>query len=215
MAIDKAEILTFVNVKLHVTETDIDTEIQEVLDDLSEENLLTATTGEGSIAAATDLAAGSTTIAQPDLYKQLVDITLNDGSVERRPLVALPGGIVDLRRLIGQSASQGRPEWYVEFNNLFYIYPISNGVYTPTIEFYKFHAGADDESGPDDIEFGDEFTRVLKYGTAFNVAVRKRMGEQMTIWGQRYQRMRDQRIENRTEQAYIVGSANDFDYPRR
>lgn len=208
MAISKANILIFVNSKLHVSETDIDSEIQEVLDELSDENLLTATTGLDDIDAADDLAAGTTTIAYPTLYKMLVDITLNDGSRDLHPLVAIPGGQVEYRRLLRLSPSQGTPEWYSEFGQQFFIYQTSNGVYTPTIEYFKFHAGSEDDSGANAIEFGDDFTRTLKSGACFNVATRRRMQEQMIIWGQKYQVDKQRRLDNRTEQAYITGGAD-------
>ncbi len=202
MAVTKANILAFVNSKLHVSETDIDAEIQEVLDELSDENLLTAKL------EVSDLAAGTTTIAFPTLYKMLVAITLNDGSRDLRPLVAIPGGQVEYRRLIRLSPSQGTPEWYSEFGQEFVIYPTSNGVYTPTIEYFKFHAGSEDDTGADAIEFGNDFTRVLKSGACFNVATRRRMQEQMIIWGQKYQVDKQRRLDNRTEQAYITGGAD-------
>lgn len=203
MAVSKANILAYVNAKLHVSETDINSEIQEVLDDLSEEDLLVGTE------TVADLAAGTTTIAKPSLFKLLVDITLNNGTLDLDPLVGLPGGMVELRRLIRVSASQGTPKWYVEFGDLFYLYPISSGVFTPTIEFYKFHAGSEDDTGANSIEFGNEFTRVLKAGACLHVATQKRMHEQMVIWGQKYNLEKQKRIDNRTDEVYIVGETND------
>lgn len=207
MAILKSTILTFVNSKLHVSETDIDAEIQEVLDDLSEQDLLTATftAPDGGLS---DLAAGTTTIPKPTLYKLLVDITLNNGSLDLAPLVGLPGGMVELRRLLRDSVSQSTPEWYVEFGSKFYLYPISSGVFTPTIEYYKFHAGTGDNSGADAIEFGDEFTMSIKTGTCLHIATKKRMAEQMLVWGTKYSNERQKRIDNNTDQAYIVGGAD-------
>ena len=45
MSILKADILTRVNARLQIADTDIDTQIQEILDDLSEEDLLVGTNG--------------------------------------------------------------------------------------------------------------------------------------------------------------------------
>ena len=199
MALTKQNILDFVNSKLHTSETDIDSEIQEVLDDLSDANLLMASE------AVADLAAASTTIVRPTLFKQLVTIVLDDGTSNPRPLWALPGGQPELRRALRYSPSQGTPEWFTEFGLLFYIYPISDGVYTPTIEYFKFHAGADEETGADAIEFGNEFSTTIKQGAAFNVATKKRMAEQMVLWGQKYQISKQKRIDDRIIPVYISG----------
>ena len=213
MAITKATILSYVNSKLHLSETDIDQEIQEVLDELSEQNLLTREIDNSTIPATTDLAAGDREIAKPDLYKQLVAITLTDSSgQELRPLVGIPGGQAEYRRIIRLSPSQGKPEWYSEYHNKFFIYPESNGVYEVKMEFYKFHAGAEDNSGADDIEFGNEFSLVLKCGACLHVATRRRMQEQMVIWGQKYHTKLQDRLNNRTEQAYVVGGADGYGY---
>lgn len=65
MSILKANILTRVNLRLQTAETDIDTQIQEILDDLSEEDLLVRANGGdytiSSITATDILATGDVT----------------------------------------------------------------------------------------------------------------------------------------------------------
>lgn len=75
MTIAKADILTRVNARLQVAETDIDTEIQETLDDLSEEDLLVGTDETQS------LVAGNLTLNEPTGYRALIAITLTVPSI--------------------------------------------------------------------------------------------------------------------------------------
>ena len=75
MAILKAAILTRVNERLQTSFTDIDTQIQEVLDDLSEEDLLVGTDSTQT------LVSGDLVLDEPTGFRALVAITLTIPSV--------------------------------------------------------------------------------------------------------------------------------------
>ena len=85
MAITKANILTRVNERLQTAFTDIDTQIQEILDDLSEEDLLVATDSTQT------LSSGDTVLLEPTGFRALIAITLtitSSGS-QQYPLIKL------------------------------------------------------------------------------------------------------------------------------
>ena len=87
MAILKADILTRVNARLGLSETDIDTIIQEVLDDLSEEDLLIDTDTDQT------LESGDTTLDEPTGFRALspggIILTITSSSSRQSPLIKL------------------------------------------------------------------------------------------------------------------------------
>ena len=192
---EKAEILTFVNAVLGRSETDIDVEIQIVLDDLSKHNLLTAEDTDQT------LESGDTYLEYPTGFKQLVSIVLNDGTYDGPPLKKIPGGHKEYRQWMEDETSTdySEPEWYSEYDSKFFVYHPADGDYTSVIEYYKYH--------PQDvntIEFGDEFKNCIKFGTAFEVACAKGLSRYISIWGPRYEKEKLEMIDNSNQQPYIV-----------
>lgn len=175
MAIAKANILTFVNDALNRSETDIDTQIQAVLDELSDNNLLEAQDTDQS------LSSSDTYLDEPSDFKDLIAIVLNDGTYDGEPLKRL-SRIEYLRRMEDEATSDyDEPEYYSHFNGKFYIYHPSDGDYTATIDYYKRHA-----QNVDSIEFGDEFTNCINFGAAYYVACKYRLSNYIAIWGPKY-----------------------------
>jgi len=193
MSIAKDDILTFVNSALKRTETDIDSVIQLVLDDLSEENLLQAEDTTQS------LASSGNDADYPTGYKELIEIVLNDGTYDGQPLEVI-SRVEYLRKMKGViSADYAEPEWVNEFNKKFYfVYP-ADGTYTVKIYYYKYHA-----QDVDNIEFGDEFEMALKFGTAFFYACMKGLSRYIAIWGPLYQAKKAAREANKPPRAYVV-----------
>jgi len=194
MAIAKADILTFVNGQLKRNETDIDVQIQSILNDLSDENLLVNTDEDQS------LSSGSIYLTYPTGFKELISITLNDGTYWGEPLIALPGGHKEYRELVEESVSSNydEPEHYSEFDKKFWLWPIAGGDYDARIEFYRYH--------PQDVSnilFGDEFKNAINFGAAYRVALKRRMPEQKNNWEIEYEKEKAKRIVNAPSQPYI------------
>ena len=195
MSITKANILTFVNNNLKRAETDIDVQIQHVLDDLSRENLLE------EIDTSQSLVSGNTTLTYPTGYKELVAITLNDGTNEGEPLIKIPGGFKEYRRWMEDetSADYNEPEFYAEFDSKFYLYHPADGAYTATIDYYKYHS-----QDVETIEFGDQFKKCINFGACFEVACKFSLSRYIAIWTPRYETEKAMMGENRNIQPYIV-----------
>ena len=193
MAITKADILTFVNAKLNRTETDIDTEIQTILDDLSDAELLVGTDTDQSMEDSDEY------LEYPTNYKRLISIVLNDGSTDGAPLEALPGGWDEYLEWMKGAVSTGEPEWFVEHNSRFYVWRPANGDYTASIEFFKKH--------PEDLDsilFGDDFTDVINAGSTYKAALRYGLSRYINIWGPEYARLLQERIDNAPYYPVIV-----------
>jgi hypothetical protein len=197
--IEKTDILAFVNNALQesLSGTDLDVEIQTVLNDLSNMNLLIASDETQS------LASSDTVLDYPSLYKDLVEITLTDASSNvYAPLVELPGGHEEYRVLKGKSNSLGRPEFFSEFNEKFWLWYPSNGVYTALIEYYKYHA-----QDVNNIEFGPEFINCINFGTTFYRAAFKGRDKYVNIYGPLYGAEKELRRLNMPFQPAITRSA--------
>ena len=195
MAIEKDNILAFVNRVLGRTETNIDIEIQEVLDDLSEEGLLVAQLDTVTIAA------GDKSWAYPTLFKSLVAVVFNDGSFDGDPLQKIRRGYQGYLELMRQHTAglRGRPRHYAEFNKQFFPYPVPQQTYTVKQSYRKFHA-----KDVDDIEFGDEFQNAIYYGATWFVATNKGLTRYMNIWEPKYLTERHKRTLDGAMQPSIV-----------
>ena len=134
MAILKANILAFVNKALKITETDIDVEIQVVLDDLSEEDFLEASDNSET------LASGTASFSVPTDFRDYSAITLtNVSGVNQDPLQVIPGGIEEYRAVKSNDFSTGTPHWYALFNDTVNLWRPSSGVFTVLQEYTKDH----------------------------------------------------------------------------
>jgi hypothetical protein len=180
MAITKANILTFVNTALqeNFSGTQLDTEIQQVLDDLSDEDLLV-----GSDDTQT-LSSGDLTLNTPTGFRALIAITLtitSSGS-EQYPLQKLKGGHQEYRKLRHNDSSSGIPRWFSEFNDLFYLWRPPNQNFSTLIEYYKDH--------PQDvntIEFDEgKYKNVIYNGVTYFVAMNRGKITYLNIWKPAY-----------------------------
>lgn len=187
MSIAKADILTFVNgaLKRSFSGTQIDVQIQSVLNKLSAKELLVGTDTDQSLASDDEY------LNYPTNYKRLISIVLNNGSTDGEPLEPIPGGYLEYLRWMEGAVSTGEPEWFTAHNSKFYVWRPANGAYTASIEFYKNHA-----KDLDNIEFGDEFTDVINAGAAYKVALRYGLSRYLNIWEPEYGRLLQERIDN-------------------
>lgn len=197
MTIAKANILTRVNQRLQTnfSGTELDTQIQEILDELSEEDLLV-----GSDATQT-LSSGDTTLNEPSLFRALIAIslTITSSGSEQYPLVKLKGGHKQYRELRHNDDSMGIPRFFSHFNGKFYLWrPPSQG-FSSLIEFYKDHA---QDVGT--IEFGDIFTNVINAGVTWKAALEAGRSRMIGIWGPVYANAKQKRINSTAHQPRIV-----------
>ncbi len=156
--------------------TELDRAIIKTLKDMSKNKLLVGTD------AAQTLTSSSTTLAYPTGFREVISITLIDGSGNtKRPLRKLPGGHREYRELRENDANTGLTEWYSDFNKLFHLWRPPNATFTTLIEFYKNHA-----KDADNIEFTDELEDVMFAGTTFWKAVALGRTKAISIWGPIY-----------------------------
>lgn len=194
MATTKAKILTFVNSMLNRTESDIDIQIQQTLDDLSNLGLLREVNTDEI------LEDGDTSITVPTGYRDLISLVLINSSGNRQaPLEALRGGRREYHRLRESDKATGTPEFFVEFDNKFYLWRPANGDYTTEIEISKYHP-----KDVSDIEFGDEFLSAINFGTTYWVAVKVGLTRLINIWAPIYAQEKEIRRLNMPLITYIV-----------
>ena len=168
--------------------------IQLCLNNLSNENLLAATDESQS------LTSGDLSIAYPTDYKGLVSIILIDSSsVEGKPLIKLPGGHKQYRKLRKNDASTGTTSWYSEFDDKFWLWRPANGSYTPKIEYYRRHPQT-----PTAILFGEDFRNAIYVGTAYYKALLRKMIDHIAIWRPIYLVEKNERRAAMPEQPHIT-----------
>jgi hypothetical protein len=178
MSILKAGILSFVNDQLCRSETDIDTQIKSVINDLRFLNILEAQ--DTSLA----LSDGSTYFAKPSDFKSVISIVLNDGSVDLAPLLPMPGGYKGYKDAMDSftSGNESTPKFYAKFGDNIYVYPTAGQAYTITFDYYKKHA-----LDADTIEFDDDMTNCFNFGATFYTAAKRGLSRYMAIWQPLYQ----------------------------
>jgi hypothetical protein len=114
---------------------------------------------------ASALSSGSDSIDYPDNFKQEDEIILNDGTYDGEPLKKLKGGYNRYRKLRKDetTGSYDEPEEYVKRQNKFYLYPVADGAYTPTIYYWRYHPIDDADIITDDpaLLFTEEFEDCL------------------------------------------------------
>ncbi|HEB26929.1 MAG TPA: hypothetical protein ENI05_04000 [Porticoccus sp.] len=198
MALGKAEVLAFVNAALltSLTQDEVNPAIKATLTDLAKYNLLTAAPVE--IVAL----SGAKTIDYPTLFKRLVTIQPNDGSNDRNPLIALPGGYKEyLRKTEGlQVSSTPGQMWFAEYNKKFFIYPTLSQDITFTVDYYQ-HSARD----VDNIAFGDEFANAVNFGSTYHAALFRKKTSYVDIWLPIYLAERATMIAMNPPQPSIVG----------
>jgi len=186
--ITKTDIISFVNNALEasLSGTDLDNEIQTCLNDLCNYNLLVETDESQS------LVSGDYVLEYPTRFKDLLNITLTDSSGNvYAPLIALPGGHEQYRELRDKDSSTGRPEYFSEFDEQFWLWQPPNASFDALIEYYKYHA-----QDVNNIEFGPEFINCLNFGVTFFRAVFKGRTKYVNIYGPLYGNEKEMRREN-------------------
>lgn len=168
--------------------------IQLCLNDLSNENLLVGTDETQS------LSSGDLSIDYPTDFKDLVSIILVDSSsVEGKPLIKLPGGHKEYRKLRDNDASTGVTSWYSEFDDKFWLWRPANGSYTPKIEYYRRHPKT-----PAAILFGEDFRNAIYFGTTYYKALLRKMTDHIAIWRPVYLVEKAERRAAAPEQPHIT-----------
>lgn len=196
MAILKADIITFANNALKLNNLfsgdDLDVEIQQTLDDLSEEDFL-----EASDTVTVNI--NDETFAVPTGFRDFSALTPQNASgTNLDPMIELPGGIKQYRQLKRNETSNGIPEFYVVFNDLVFMFKNANGTYTITREYTKDHA-----QDVDNIEFKDIFKNAINYGVTFEVASRLNRTASITLWAAKYAAAKQKRIDSQDMQPSI------------
>lgn len=201
MSVTVAEILLFVNEVLHrspaLTGTDINAQIQMVLDDLS----------LGPYIEATDLTqvltSTSTYLTKPANYFLPISIVLNDGSSDLEPLKPMPGGYKALREQLGyvESVVVSDPYYYADFGNYLWLYPQPGKNYTSRIDYYRTHPAV-----AGGILFTDEWKNAIKFGAAFEVACRFKLLDYISLWSARYEAEKEKMRLSHVGPPRIVGA---------
>lgn len=179
--ITKANIITDVNENLQTAfatnGTDLDRAIKKVLKDMSNADLLVGTQ------TSQVLVANNKTLNYPPGYRSMIALTLIDSAgVEQDPLLKLRGGHNEYRQLRNNDDSNGRTQFYSEFNNQFFLWRPADQSYTTNIEYWKNHA-----LDPDTIEFDDvEFEEVMFSGVTYWHAMAKGRASAIARWGPIY-----------------------------
>lgn len=191
MSILKADILSFVNEALveSYSGTQLDEAIKSCLADLSDANLLSAQDAHV-------LTVGDKSFAMPDDFKEEVSVTPSLNSVDCDVLMPFPGGLKELKDL---AASTSTPRYYLIYNKTMYLDCAASSAFTITTEYYKFHADT-----ADTIEFGYEFTNVIKFGTAYFKALFRKKSSYIQIWRPIYEEAKAKRIALVPQQPHIV-----------
>ena len=138
--------------------TDLDNEIQAVLDDLSKLDALVATDDTQT------LSLGDTYLAYPTGFRSPVSIVLiNSSGARQAPLEKLPGGQEQYEELRDNDSATGEPEWYSEFDDKFWLWRPPGGSFTSEIKYYINHP----KGTLTNILFGDDFKQAILFGTTY------------------------------------------------
>jgi hypothetical protein len=193
MSILRADILTFVNNVLReaFSGTQLDEEIKACLADLSKANLLVDT--ETDV-----LTIGDSSVALPDDFKQEVSIVPSLASVNYTPLKPFPGGFPKLQDAMTGTPT-GLPEYYAIFNKTMYFYPAASSAYTLTTSYYKHHAKT-----ADTIEFGNDFSNAINFGSAYYAALFRKKSSYIEIWRPIYEEEKAKMIALTPTQPHII-----------
>ncbi len=192
----KADIIADVNENLQTafSDTELDRAIIKTLTDMSNKGLLVGTDTDQT------LADGDKTLEFPTGFRSTINITLTDLSDNANyPLKKLSGGHKAYRELIAFGGGLVNPEWFSEFNDLFFLYGQASKSYTVLIEFRKNHPKT-----PDAIEFTTEFENLMFAGTTYWKAAAIRRTSSLALWGPIYANELKIAMLNRNSQPSIM-----------
>ncbi len=115
------------------------------------------------------------------------------------PLTAFSDGWDGYRLAMSESTTKRTPEFYVENNGKLYVYPPADTDYGVLLEYQKY-----DNQDDTAIEFGDEFSNALKFGSLYFYAMMKTRKRYLKIWGPKYEVEKEIRRLNRNKQPNIT-----------
>ena len=204
MATTAALILAFVNNRLQeaFASGGVNDEILATFNDLTKFNLLKVTTPES--ASGVD---GTTSISVPSDFKMIISITPTDaGSVQKLPLLPIPGGFKEYKKWISDASSNFRstPTHYTRHAGKFFLWPTLNASFTFKIEYYKHHAQG--SAGIAAIEFDDTFTNALNFGATYYAALFRKKTSYVNRWRPIYHEERALMIQLNPPEPSVVGS---------
>ena len=115
------------------------------------------------------------------------------------PLIAFSDGWDGYQYAMAESVSKSTPEFYAENNGKIYVYPPSDTDYGVLLEYQKY-----DDQDDTAIEFSDEFSNALKFGSLYFYAMMKSRERYLNIWGPKYEHEKEMRRLNRNKQPNIT-----------
>jgi hypothetical protein len=196
MAILKASIESFINVCMEdgISAASLTEAIKLCLRDISNIGLLVGSDTDQT------LADGDLLLTVPAEYKDVLSIQLtDDGGLLQDPLEAVSGGYDEYLLLMADSVTTGTPDYYSEYDGSFYLYPPPDDDYTVNIAYQKY-----DNQDDTDIEFGDEFSNALKFGSLYFYAMMKSRERYVALWGPKYEVEKEMRRLNMKKQPAIT-----------
>jgi len=174
-SITKAEILTALNTKLRRNETNIDSDLRQVLKDISGRDGFDPL----SATATGTIEAGDKYIDYPADFKREISIILNDGTYDGKPLTKIEWKEYLKKRAEETTSDRDEPIYYTKHMKRIYFYPVPDAEYTYTLEFYRNH--------PDDLDtilFAERFRKAIERGViAENLEGRQRWDEAEKVRG--------------------------------
>jgi len=187
MAITTGEILTFVNGVLNREETDIDTQLRLVVDDLADLHVLEGLDGTQS------LTSTSWHLVYPtdclDTEEAIISVQLKDSSGIYGPLLKVwPGGWRDHVEYSEGNPSRSVPACYAINERKIYLDPRPASDYTATIHYYRRHG-----TSLTTLDFTDDWKRCVLFGAALEVACKYGLPNAVNLWGGRYEREKEKR----------------------
>ena len=190
MSVQKTAILTFCNAKLLREDTvaGILDEIQQVLDDLSKMGKWPDLYRANVEADRKTLASGTSSSALPDGLRVLDYIIINDGDNDGKPLTEIKFENWLRNREDESSSNYDEPEKFARRGKNVYWERIPDGAYTAKFYHWRHHpiVEAAKTGDDEDILFGNEYDRVIKYGVCAEVAKTHKRTEDIDLWEPRY-----------------------------
>lgn len=186
MSVQKSAILTFCNAKLLREDAvaGIIDEINQCLDDLSKmakwPDLYRANVTDDQVT----LASGTLSSSLPTGCRVLDYIVINDGDNDGKPLKEITFKKWLERREDESSSNYDEPKCFARRGKQVFWDDIPDDDYTAKFWFWRHHPGT--LSTTEDILFGDEFDRLIKYGVCAEVAKTHKMTAYIDLWEGRY-----------------------------
>lgn len=201
MAVERTGILAFVNKKLILSPalsgTVLDISIQEVVDELSEDKFLE------KVDTSQNLTSSSVYLTDPaDMIDDgIISIVLNDGSVDRTPLLPLKGGYEEyLNNKSGINNNlTGSPTHYARRLGRIYLLSSPGASFTTTITYFKQHAAVGAT-----LEFSDLFRNAIYNGVAMKEATDRRMTDRARYHAALYVAAKEKRRSKFPAKVHIV-----------